>query len=312
MRRLDADLRRRIEFFGFVFRTHIPDVLMPDTDGPASGFAGELDRLRRLEPELLLSAFVRPLADHGGQPTVDEETRRIAVGRAAAGGDALREAVSMLLHDPVAFAHAFADLLADYWLAGFGEMWARIEEPLEHSIAESRRQLAQDGVWAVLGRLPRHCRVDYGRRELLIDLPHAHRVEVGSQRPLLLTPSFFVWPHLRVNCDLPWPLALVYTAPQVARDAEPRVPEAELLRMLRAVADDTRLRVLRLIAERPRTTQELEPLVGLSRAGLSKALQRLAEAGLITPKRDGYYVVYHLASDQVKALGPAIVEFLDP
>ncbi len=82
--------------------------------------------------------------------------------------------------------------------------------------------------------------------------------------------------------------------------------------MLRAVADDTRLRVLRLIAERPRTTQELEPPVGLSRAGLSKALQRLAEAGLITPKRDGYYVVYHLASDQVKALGPAIVEFLDP
>ena len=80
--------------------------------------------------------------------------------------------------------------------------------------------------------------------------------------------------------------------------------------MLRAVADDTRLRVLRLIAERPRTTQELEPLVGLSRAGLSKALQRLAEAGLITPERDGYYVVYHLASDRVEGLGPAISRFL--
>jgi DNA-binding transcriptional ArsR family regulator len=259
----------------------------------------------------VLSAFVRPLADHGGQPTADQETRRIALQRAAAGGNRMRKAVNNLLDDPASFAHAFADLLADYWSAGFGEMWARMEEPLEQSIGDAGRQLADDGVWRILGRLPRNCRVDPSGRELLIDLPHDHHVEVNSQRPLLLPPSFFVWPHLRFNCDLPWPLAVVYTAPQLAREAEPRVPEAELLRMLRAVADDTRLRILRLIAERPRTTQELEPLLGLSRAGLSKALQRLADADLTTPKRDGYYVVYHLAPHQVKALGPAITRFLD-
>jgi DNA-binding transcriptional ArsR family regulator len=284
---------------------------MPQAEAGSTSFDAELDRLRQLEPELLLSAFVRPLADHGGRPTADEETRRIATERAAAGGDEVREAVGMLLDDPAAFAQAFAALLADYWQAGFGEMWARIEEPLEQSIGEAGRRVAQRDVWSALGRLPRNCRVDSGRRELVIDLPHDHRVEVGPQRPLVLTPSFFVWPHLRFNCDLPWPLAIIYTPPELARDAEPRVPEAELLRMLRAVADDTRLRVLRLVAERPRTTQELEPLVGLSRAGLSKALQRLAEAGLVVPKRDGYYVVYHLASDQVEALGDAITRFLD-
>lgn len=192
MRRLDAKLRRRIEFFGFAFRTYVPDLVMPRAERAAGGFEDELDRLRRLEPELLLSAFVRPLADHGGRPTVDEEARRIALRRAAADGDELREGVNMLLDDPVAFAHAFAELLADYWLVGFGEMWARIEEPLEQSIHEAGRQLAYSGVWSVLGRLPCNCRVDRGHRELLIDLPHDHRVEIGSQRPLVLTPSFFV------------------------------------------------------------------------------------------------------------------------
>jgi hypothetical protein len=143
MRLLDAGLRRRIEFLSFVFRTHVPDLLMPDAEGAASGFEDEPDRLRSVEPELLPSAFVRPLADH--------------------------------------------------------EMWAGIEEQLEQSIGEAGRRLEQGGVWSVLGRLPRNCRVDRARHE-----------------------------HL--------------------------------------------------------TGQ------------VSKALQRLAEADLITPKRDGYYVVHHLVT----------------
>ena len=83
------------------------------------------------------------------------------------------------------------------------------------------------------------------------------------------------------------------------------------MRILRALGDDTRLRVLRLIAERPRTTQELEPLVGLSRAGLSKSLQRLAEAGLVTTRRDGYYVVYALAPGRLDGLAAALARFLE-
>ena len=102
----------------------------------------------------------------------------------------------------------------------------------------------------------------------------------------------------------------MYAAPDLAREAEPRIPPAELLRVLRAVADDTRLRILRLIAERPRTTQELGPLVGLSRAGLSKSLLRLAEAGLVVPRREGYYVVYSLAPDRLDAFAEALRSFL--
>jgi DNA-binding transcriptional ArsR family regulator len=75
--------------------------------------------------------------------------------------------------------------------------------------------------------------------------------------------------------------------------------------------DDTRLRILKLIAERPRTTQELGPLVGLSTAGLSKSLRRLAEAGLVAPRREGYYVVYSLDPARIAALSPAIEGFLE-
>jgi DNA-binding transcriptional ArsR family regulator len=81
--------------------------------------------------------------------------------------------------------------------------------------------------------------------------------------------------------------------------------------VLHALGDDTRLRVLKLVAQRPRTTQELASLVGLSNAGLSKSLRRLAEAGLVTTRREGYYVVCTLASGRLEALSAAIDRFLE-
>lgn len=74
-----------------------------------------------------------------------------------------------------------------------------------------------------------------------------------------------------------------------------------------------RLRALRLIAERPRSTQELAPLVGISEAGLSKQLRALADAGLVSSRRDGYYVLYSLVPERIAPLSDALLRYLvDP
>ncbi len=313
MRGLDPPLKRRIDAFAFLYRWNLPDLLTPSPLGPAVEFEEELERIAALDPELLLAGFGRPLYDHGGRGAAafDEPgVRGVVLERAAEFGPDSAALAKVLLDDPGAFASRFCDFLAGYWQAGFAGEWGRIEPPLSESIGAAGRTLAAAGIWPVLGRLPAHCRADPERGELLIDLPHEHDVAVSAANPLLLVPSVFVWPHLRVSCDPPWPLALVYAAPSLARDAEPRIPPAELLRILRAVADDTRLRVLKLIAERPRTTQELAPLVGLSNAGLSKCLRRLAEAGLVTARRQGYYVVYSLEEARVRGASSSLAGFL--
>jgi DNA-binding transcriptional ArsR family regulator len=315
MRALDPALRRELETLGFAYRRQIPDVLSSRADDAPESFDQELARFRSLPPELLLAGLGRPLYDHGGagasafrQPGVSEAMLERAF---AEGGEPARLAAMLLLDRPAEFAGRLAEAIERFWREAFVADWGRIEPLLGRSILEAGRLLAAVGIWPVLGRLPAHCRVDPQRQELQIDLPHEHAVVVSAENPLVLSPSVFVWPHLRVNCDPPWPLAIVYAAPALALEAEPRIPPAELLRILRAIADDTRLRVLKLIAERPRTTQELEPLVGLSRAGLSKSLQRLAEAGLIVPRREGYYVVYSLAPERLDALSAALVRFLE-
>ena len=304
MRSLPPEIRRDVETFAFIYRTHIPDLFLPRGDGAPESFDSELARFRGLPADDLLAGLGRPLYDHGGDGAH-------VLARAGAQRIVRARGGTQLLDDPVAFASSLAAFLGRYWEAAFAAEWEAIDGQLARAIVVAGQLLATHGVSAVLGRLPSHCRLAPGGSALEIDLPHEHRVAVSETNPLVLCPSFFVWPHLRVNCDPPWPLALVYTAPQLARQARPRVPQAELLRGLRAVADDTRLRVLKLIAERPRTTQELEPLVGLSRAGLSKSLQRLAEVGLITPKREGYYVVYSLDRERLESLGETLGGFLD-
>ena len=314
MRALDPALRRELETLGFVYRRQIPDLLTPRADDAPESFDQELARFRALPAELLLAGLGRPLYDHGGAgESVFREpgVREVMLERASAeGGEPTRVAASLCSTDRWSSpggsrrqSSATGRTLSGR--VGADRAAARPVDRRGRSPARRDRDLAR------ARPAPAHCRVDLERQELQIDLPHEHAVAVSAENPLVLSPSVFVWPHLRVNCDPPWPLALVYAAPALVREAEPRIPPAELLRILRALADDTRLRVLKLIAERPRTTQELEPLVGLSRAGLSKSLQRLAEAGLIVPRRDGYYVVYALAPGRLDALSAALGRFLE-
>ena len=142
-----------------------------------------------------------------------------------------------------------------------------------------------------------HCeqlRVDPDGRSFGLDLPHDHRVPIGPDNRLLLVPSVYVWPHVRVNCDAPWPLSIVYRAPFLVTGLRHATPP-ELVRLLKALADPTRLRILELVAKQPRSTQELAPLVSLTDAGASKQLRLLAATGLLTTKRDGYYVGHLIA-----------------
>jgi DNA-binding transcriptional ArsR family regulator len=153
-------------------------------------------------------------------------------------------------------------------------------------------------------------RVDARAEEFGIDVRHDHRVEVGDDQTLVLAPSYFVWPHVRVNCDRPWPLTLIYPAAFALGAVRRELPSRDLLRSLRAVADGTRLRALKLIADRPRSTQELARLIGISEAGLSKHLRLMAEAGLLTTRREGYYVLYSLVPEEVDALASALPAYL--
>jgi DNA-binding transcriptional ArsR family regulator len=70
---------------------------------------------------------------------------------------------------------------------------------------------------------------------------------------------------------------------------------ARLALQLRAVADERRLRLLRLCADGPATVSALAAALSDSEPNVSRQLKTLAEAGLLRRSRQGQFVEYSLA-----------------
>jgi DNA-binding transcriptional ArsR family regulator len=308
MRTLAPGVRRELADLSFLYRWTVPNCLLPAATTEYESFQAELARLRTLRTEVVAFELLRPLYDHGGgtrparrRVLADPDVRTLALKRAGRLGARSRAAAALLFDDPRRFVDRFAGLLESYWDVAFAAEWERLEPLLAESVGAAGREIAAGGELAFLLRLAPQLRVEPAERAFGLDVPHEHRLTLTADNPLVLVPSVYVWPHVLVNCDGPWPLALVYRAPHLAESLrQPTAPE--LLRTLRALAHPTRLRILQQIALRPRSTQELAPLVGLSEAGTSKHLRLLAAAGVVETRREGYYVVYSLVPEQLDTL----------
>ena len=60
------------------------------------------------------------------------------------------------------------------------------------------------------------------------------------------------------------------------------------------------------MAEEPRSTKELAQLLSLSDSAVSRHLKILEAAGIVSGRRDGYFVLYRLEADRLDVLGRAL------
>jgi DNA-binding transcriptional ArsR family regulator len=316
MRRVSPELKREIRAFSFLFENAFPDCFIPPQLDARIGFDDHLARVRALTPAAARYELARPLFHYAeatarGEEQLAEDATRTRIldwARGSAGaGDAERLA-AVILDEPAEGLERLVALLERYWEDAFAHEWERLADELEQAAAEGMSAVAAEGPLAFLAR---HHELRREGDTVVRRSPHEHTVEVTPERRLMLTPSAYVWPHVRVNCDAPWPLVVIYPAGFVMREASRRTAPPELLSLLRAAGDDSRLRILKLVAERPRTTEELAPLVSLSEPALSRHLRILGEAGLVSARRDGYYVLYRLERTALQRLGVELQAFLE-
>ena len=314
---MSPELKREIRAFEFLFHDAVPDCLLPPDAAEPPSFEAEVEQLRSLDAEQVAYDLARPLffylwpAAGGAEALAEPSVRSRILWAASSHGRESGRLGRLIYDDPLALADRLAAFFERYWEEGFADEWTRIEPRLRDAAAAGRAAADEDGVWPLVEDLQPPLRVDRAARRVTRPSGHVHEVEVTPERPLLLLPSVYVWPHVRVNCDPPWPLSLSYPAVFAANGARREQPPEELLRALRAAADPTRLQALRLIAEQPRTTEELAPLVGISEAGMSKHLRVLTESGLVRPRREGYYVLYSLERERLARLGGDVLGFVD-
>jgi DNA-binding transcriptional ArsR family regulator len=302
MHRVSPALKREIQAFVWLYQDAMPDCVLPSGIGDRPCFEEQLARIREPREEVVVYDLARPLffwveANGGGPDRLeDPETRKLVLKRAASASPETAEAAELIFADPGKLRSRFLGLLERYWDEAFAREWNRLEPQLAAEVEGAQTVLDEEGVFALLDRHP-ELELDREERLLVRRSSHEHEVQVTGERPLVLVPSAYVWPHVRANCEEPWPLALVYAA-RFARVGLARAPEKLV-------------QGLRLVAERPRSTEELAPLVGLSESGLSKHLRVLADADLVTTRRQGYYVLYTLNRRALGRLPSELTGFVE-
>jgi DNA-binding transcriptional ArsR family regulator len=77
---------------------------------------------------------------------------------------------------------------------------------------------------------------------------------------------------------------------------------------LKALAHESRLMILCILAEGEKSVSELEDILSLRQPTVSQQLARLRADGLVSTRRDGKAIYYNLASDEARVVIGAIYD----
>lgn len=77
---------------------------------------------------------------------------------------------------------------------------------------------------------------------------------------------------------------------------------------LKALAHESRLMILCILAEGEKSVSELEDLLGLRQPTVSQQLARLRADGLVGTRRDGKVIYYNLSSDEARVVIGAVYD----
>ena len=131
-------------------------------------------------------------------------------------------------------------------------------------------------------------------------------------RRVVLAPSYFSRPYNFLLAGDDWRF-FAYPVADDALDADDRLaPPPAVVRLHRALGDETRLRILKLLAGKDLYLTEIAQQLDLSKPTIKHHLALLRAAGLVTIVEAGSVIYYTLRRDRVETASAELARFLTP
>jgi DNA-binding transcriptional ArsR family regulator len=136
--------------------------------------------------------------------------------------------------------------------------------------------------------------------------------ELQNAKELIFIPNVHFGPYIRavkIGDNF-----YIYFGAHLPEGSEVRIPEldrAEIVSRLSALADDTRLNILQMIAENGQMrSQEIMEAINLSQPSVSRYLTQLTATGYLQERRESGAKVYILNTDRIEKTLKAVNAFL--
>jgi DNA-binding transcriptional ArsR family regulator len=311
-RELPDDLVNEIRALAGAFDGCVSGIFEVGLAGDSPTFEDELAAFMALDDHLVaygVSSALCELGPSGGdvRERVDDAAYRSAVISAAgAVGEPRAELARQTFEEPGAVQSRLAGMLERYWEAAFRDEWERVLPRIEAEVTDGARALVTRGVPGLVDELLPEGRWDELTSSIVVDRAHHHRCDVAARGGMQFVPTVYGWPRVLIETDEPWPVLVVHPLRDMRQPEVPHASDHEVAEGLRALGDETRLQITRMVAEQPRSTKELAELLRLSDSAVSRHLKILDAAGVVTGERDGYFVLYRLRPERIGQLGGAL------
>ncbi len=209
--------------------------------------------------------------------------------------------------DPAALKQLVTGHIRWFWKNHLEAEWARVRPILE----ESARAFNQ---------------IDYGNMTAMEMIASVTGTDVSAEskwetkwgqelkrtKRLIFIPNAHLGPYMRA--DKIQDTFYIYFGAHLPEGSTIRVPEldrAEIVSRISALADDTRLQILRMIAENGEMrSQEIMEAVNLSQPSVSRYLSQLTAAGYLQERRANGAKAYVLNKDRIEKTMQAVSAFL--
>lgn len=135
--------------------------------------------------------------------------------------------------------------------------------------------------------------------------------EPGVRR-VVLAPSLLVRPYNFSFTGGDWRMFVYPVADEALEPQDPLAPPVSVLRLHRALGDDTRLRILRLLRDRDFYLTEIAERLALSKPTIKYHLAQLRAAGLVTLTEEGGLSYFSLRRDRLDDASSELKRYLLP
>lgn len=128
-------------------------------------------------------------------------------------------------------------------------------------------------------------------------------------RRVFLVPSYFGRPYNYIFAGEGWHM-FAYPLAETALDGDPGAVPQATVRLFKALGDDSRMRILRYLADGDLYLTEIAERMALSKPTVKHHLAQLRAAGLVTVTETGGLTYYSLRRDRVAEAGPDLARYL--
>lgn len=217
-----------------------------------------------------------------------------------------RSSVASILRNTERLRKKALEILKKYWDMAFCREWDSISRCVRDFIEREEMSLNYTSLADYLKQFHSQLKIEDGY--LIFDREPRLMVKFGQIESLTITPTIFGDNHLhgsvyqsRVNLNL----NLNYRMLQISKP----IPES-YFQLLRALSDESRFKILKVLWNGDATTKEISDILRLSTSTVSLHLKLLREADLVTSSKVKKFVYYRLKKEKIFSLQDQTINYL--